>query len=81
VIDDGVGIPLESQRHVFERFFRAEQPGTEGVGGTGIGLSLVKAIVETHKGRVWFESEFQKGTSFFISLPLATSPETKPEVA
>jgi two-component system phosphate regulon sensor histidine kinase PhoR len=81
VIDDGVGIPLESQRHVFERFFRAEQPGTEGVGGTGIGLSLVKAIVETHKGRVWFESEFQKGTRFFISLPLATSPEAKPEVA
>lgn len=69
VCDTGIGIPLEAQAHVFERFYRAEQPGTEQVGGTGMGLSLVKAIVESHNGQVWLESKPNQGTTFYISLP------------
>lgn len=73
VRDTGVGIPIADQPHVFDRFYRAEQPGTEQIGGTGLGLSLVKTIVEAHHGRVWLESEFNQGTTFFIQLPIITS--------
>jgi two-component system, OmpR family, phosphate regulon sensor histidine kinase PhoR len=71
VQDTGIGIPEMDQAHVFERFYRAEQPGTEQIGGTGMGLSLVKAIVEAHRGRIWLESELNHGTTFYIELPSA----------
>jgi len=69
VRDTGFGIPKEAQQRVFERFYRAEQSGTEQIGGTGMGLSLVKAIIESHKGRIWLESEQNVGSTFFVSLP------------
>jgi signal transduction histidine kinase len=71
VQDNGIGIPLAAQSQVFDRFFRAEQSGTEQISGTGIGLSLVKAIVEAHKGTIWLESQPKRGTTFFVSLPTA----------
>lgn len=69
--DSGVGIPTEIGERVFERFFRVNQRGTEHITGSGLGLSLVKAVIEQHSGRVWFESARGKGTTFYIELPIA----------
>lgn len=71
VADTGVGIPPSIQPHVFERFYRGRQPGVEDVAGTGVGLSLVKSVVENHQGTVWFESEVGAGTRFYVQLPSA----------
>jgi PAS domain S-box-containing protein len=69
VVDEGVGIPAMEQSHIFEPFYRVEGPLSQKVHGTGLGLSLVKAIVEVHGGRVWVESEPGKGASFSFALP------------
>src|SRR5581483_9829530 len=61
VADTGIGIPPEAQPRIFERFFRAKHPGAEQISGTGLGLSLVKAVIDAHKGRIWLESEVNKG--------------------
>jgi signal transduction histidine kinase len=54
------------------RFYRAKQKGVEHISGSGLGLSLVKTIVENHRGKVWLESE-GVGTCFYIAVPLALS--------
>jgi signal transduction histidine kinase len=69
VADTGVGIATEDQPRVFERFFRAHHPGQEQISGSGLGLSLVKAVVDAHKGRIWLESEVNKGTTVHLVLP------------
>jgi len=69
VTDHGVGIPSEAIPKLFSKFFRVNQPETKNIGGTGLGLALVKEIVEAHQGRVWVESELGKGSTFFFSLP------------
>ncbi len=68
--DNGVGIPKPEQEKIFERFFRASNatqldPG----GGTGLGLFIAKSIIELHKGKIWFETEEGKGTTFHVELP------------
>ncbi len=81
VKDTGVGIPQEALPHIFEHFYRARQPGTEHISGTGLGLSLVQSIVREHCGRVWVESEGVpgKGSLFGIALPAAREqPEGHP---
>ena len=70
VQDNGFGIPEHFQPRLFERFYRAKQPGTEGVTGTGLGLSMVKTVIENHDGQVWFKSEAGKGSVFGFWLPL-----------
>jgi two-component system phosphate regulon sensor histidine kinase PhoR len=70
VEDTGVGIEKDLQTRVFDRFFRANQKGTEHVTGSGLGLSLVKAVVENHRGKVWLKSEPGIGTTFFVSIPI-----------
>jgi signal transduction histidine kinase len=72
IADSGVGIPPEVGERVFERFYRVNQRGTEHVTGSGLGLSLVKTIIEHHHGRVWFTSEVARGTRFNIELPIAS---------
>ncbi|PJF43711.1 MAG: hypothetical protein CUN55_07725 [Phototrophicales bacterium] len=69
VTDNGYGISPERQKNLFKRFYRAHQPGTEDIEGTGLGLSLVKTIVERFKGEVWFKSEPGKGSVFGFWLP------------
>ena len=73
VRDSGIGISPEAQTRIFERFYRAHQnyPGWEQVSGSGLGLSLVKAVADAHGGRVWLDSAVGQGTTFHLSLPLA----------
>ncbi len=68
VVDRGPGISPEALPHVFDRYWQAEGRGP---GAVGLGLSIVKALVTAHGGRVWVESERARGSSFFFSLPLA----------
>jgi PAS domain S-box-containing protein len=69
--DSGVGIPPEAQHRLFEKFYRAENVLTIETEGTGLGLYLVRLIVERLGGRVWCESEEGKGATFFFTLPRA----------
>lgn len=69
VEDNGIGIPPELQSRVFDRFFRGQQTGTEHISGSGLGLSLVKAVVDNHGGKVWLESQVGAGTTFYVVLP------------
>jgi signal transduction histidine kinase/CHASE2 domain-containing sensor protein len=69
VRDQGYGIPQEFQGRVFEKFFRLERDVKSEVVGTGLGLALVKEIVERHNGQVTLESEPDKGSTFTINLP------------
>jgi len=69
VADQGIGIPPEEQDRIFDRFHRIETGLHRGTEGTGLGLYLVKAIVEAHGGRVWVESAPERGSIFMFRLP------------
>jgi signal transduction histidine kinase len=71
VADTGIGIPKDLQKKVFSKFFRAQQNGAESVPGTGLGLFVVKMLVEKMGGNISFESAENKGTTFTFTLPLA----------
>lgn len=71
VVDQGIGIPPEEQGRVFERFYQVDGGLTRRYGGTGLGLALVREIVEAHKGTVSVKSEVGKGSTFTLCLPLA----------
>jgi len=73
VIDSGTGIKKEDQERIFEPFYQLDNPPTREKGGTGLGLTLVKQIIERHGGRIWVESEYGKGSRFIFTLPLATA--------
>jgi signal transduction histidine kinase len=74
VSDTGVGIPAEEIPKIFEKFYRVKHPKTRHITGTGLGLSLVKGIVESYHGSIGVESVPGKGTTFTIILP-ATKTE------
>jgi signal transduction histidine kinase len=69
VKDMGLGIPAKQQSRMFEKFFRADNVQTAETEGTGLGLYIAKAIIEGHGGKIWFESEENVGTTFFVELP------------
>jgi two-component system, OmpR family, sensor histidine kinase VicK len=69
VVDTGVGIPADMQPFIFDKFTKARRPGIHGEPTTGLGLSIIKTIVEWHNGRIWFESAEGKGTTFFVQIP------------
>jgi signal transduction histidine kinase len=73
VIDNGIGIREENQERIFEPFCQIENSLTKEKRGTGLGLTLVKQIIEKHGGRIWVESEYGKGSRFIFTLPLATA--------
>lgn len=75
VTDTGGGIELADRRRVFSRRYRADNPLVEGLGDTGIGLSIAKALVEAHGGRIWVESEMGRGSTFSFLLPIAQAEE------
>ena len=70
VADTGCGIEKENLEKVFQEFFTVPNPVNMGAKGTGLGLSLVKKIIETHKEKIWVESEAGKGTTFFFTLKM-----------
>jgi len=69
VTDTGMGIPPEDLPYIFERFYRVDRSRTRRTGGSGIGLAIVKQLVEAMGGRVWATSEARKGSTFFFRLP------------
>jgi len=71
ITDDGIGIPSEAIPQLFDKFFRVNSSETRQIRGTGLGLALVKQIVEAHRGQVWVESESGKGSTFSFSLPVS----------
>ncbi|MFQ6031005.1 MAG: sensor histidine kinase, partial [Dehalococcoidia bacterium] len=75
VEDHGIGIASEDQDRVFTAFQRIRRPETRGIGGTGLGLYIVKALAELSQGEVWLESQVQWGSTFFFSLPTTYAVE------
>ena len=75
VTDTGVGISSDDLTHIFQKFYRADNSDTRTVGGTGLGLYLVKQRVEAMGGRVWAESAFGEGSTFYVSLPRISGEE------
>lgn len=76
VRDTGIGIPKESLPHVFDRFYRADPARSRDRGGSGLGLSLARWIVEAHGGRIEVESAVGRGSTFTVTLPVAPSQGT-----
>lgn len=77
ISDTGPGIPPADQPHIFEKFYRASNV-PKGVGGSGLGLSIVKSIVENHQGRIWVESLLGQGSAFTVVLPLYKQAVAQP---
>ena len=70
VVDTGIGIPMEEQPRVFERFYRVDKSHSRIIGGTGLGLSIVKHGVQLHHGEIVLESQLDRGTSITVRLPI-----------
>jgi signal transduction histidine kinase len=70
VADTGIGIPKEELENVFKEFRQVDSTVTREFGGTGLGLSITRKFVEMHGGRIWVDSEFGRGCTFFFALPL-----------
>jgi len=69
ISDDGMGIPQENVKRIFDRFYRADRARSRAMGGTGLGLAIAREMIGAHGGEVWAESEEGKGTTIFFTLP------------
>lgn len=75
VTDTGIGISPDDLKHIFQKFYRADNSQTREIGGTGLGLYIVKMRAEAMGGKVWAESSFGEGSTFYLSLPRLTFEE------
>ena len=71
VRDNGIGISIEDQARIFQKHFRSDNPLVRETAGSGLGLHIAKNLVEMMGGHIWFESEYQKGTTFHFTIPVA----------
>ena len=71
VQDNGYGMTPDDQKKIFQKFFRSDDDQARKSPGTGLGLNITKSLVEMQGGRIWFESEFRKGTTFHITVPIS----------
>ena len=78
VKDTGIGIPPEHLDAIFEKFHQVESSLHRSVSGTGLGLAITKGLVEAHQGKIWVESQIQKGSTFTFTLPLAEGERREP---
>lgn len=70
VKDEGVGIPKAQQKNIFQKFFRSDNVMKHETVGSGLGLFIVKAIIDSNQGSIWFSSEENKGTTFYFKIPV-----------
>ena len=75
VTDTGIGIGASDRHRVFSRFFRSRHAAEQSIQGVGLGLSITKAIVESHGGRIWAEPNPGGGVVFHFTTPAATAEE------
>lgn len=75
VTDTGIGISADDLAHIFQKFYRVDNSDTREIGGTGLGLYITKQRVEAMGGKIWAESAFGEGSTFYVSLPRITSDE------
>lgn len=80
IADSGMGIPAESLEHIFERFYRVDKARSRSTGGSGLGLSIVKSMVERNKGTIRAESTIDVGTTFYLEFPVFDMEDTDDEV-
>ena len=82
ISDTGVGIRPEDLDRIFDRFAQVDSSATRSHGGAGLGLDLVRRFVDLHSGRVWVESEYGNGSTFFFTLPKERehSTEQSPDI-
>lgn len=77
VRDTGIGIPPKHLEHIFDEFYQVATRRTPHSPGTGLGLAIARRLVELHGGRIWVESEVNTGSAFFVTMPLAPTPESQ----
>ena len=70
--DQGIGIEKHEESHLFERFYRGEQVRKNGTAGAGLGLYISRSLVELHGGEIWYESKPGQGSTFYVTVPVAT---------
>lgn len=80
ISDTGYGIPKKQQEQIFTKFFRADNVREKNTEGTGLGLYIVKLVIENLGGKVWFKSEENKGTVFFVKIPLDGLKKKEPKL-
>jgi PAS domain S-box-containing protein len=79
IADQGIGIERHQLDHIFDRFYQVDSASTRRVGGSGLGLSICKAIIEAHSGEIWVESQPHLGSTFHFTLPLARPTDASTE--
>lgn len=77
VSDTGLGISKKDLPHIFDRFYRGDNVSADAIGGVGLGLAVAKYIIESHKGKIWVESEPGKGSTFSFTLPIKASKRAR----
>jgi signal transduction histidine kinase len=81
IADQGIGIPPDKLHKIWERFYQVDGGSTRRFGGTGLGLTIARRIIEAHGGRIWVESELGHGSTFYFTLPVYSPESSQAETA